>query len=145
MITGALIIAASIEPQAGQDMTKAVPLIAVIDDDESVREAIENLMKWLGLRSQAFSSAIDFLASGRIEEISCIIADVHMPRMSGIEMRKRMVELGHRVPTILITAFPNEADRARAVADGVICYLSKPFDNNDLIDCIRSVLNLSPG
>ena len=119
---------------------KTKPLIAIVDDDESVREATEALMKALGFRVQAFPSALDFLASPCLGNSFCVIADVNMPQMSGVEMHRRLVELGHHIPTILITGYPDEKVRARALADGVIGYLSKPFDEDALLQCVRSAL-----
>ena len=115
-------------------------LITIVDDDQSVREAVEGLIESLGFRVRTFQSARDFLASADIDDTSCMIADVHMPQMSGVELHRRLGELGHDIPTILITAFTNESVRERALADGVICYLIKPFDDNALIRCVHSAL-----
>jgi FixJ family two-component response regulator len=115
-------------------------LISIVDDDQSVREALQDLIDSLGFRVHAFPSAIDFLASADIRTTTCMIADVHMPQMSGIELYRRLTELGHAIPTILITAYPNDSVRDRALADGVICYLTKPFDDNALVRCVQSAL-----
>src|SRR5271156_5463492 len=115
-------------------------LISIVDDDESVREALKGLMRSLGFTIEAFPSALDFLASPRIHDTSCLIADVHMPLMSGVELHGRLVETGHAIPTILITAYPDETVRARVLNEGVICSLSKPFDEDDLLACVRSAL-----
>jgi FixJ family two-component response regulator len=115
-------------------------LVSVVDDDESVRESIAGLLNWLGLRVKAFSTALEFLASPELSNSSCVIADVHMPQMTGIELYGRVRALGHDVPTILITAFPDDEARTHALAAGVVCYLSKPFDKDDLIGCIRTAL-----
>ena len=120
---------------------KTKPLISIIDDDESVREAIAGLMNWLGFGVRTFASAIEFLSSPDVAGSSCIIADIQMPRMSGIELHTRLTQLGYAIPTILITAYPNEAVRERVLAEGVICYLSKPFDKDTLIECISSAIN----
>ena len=114
--------------------------IAVIDDDVSVREAVAGLMESLGFKVHTFPSAMDFLASADCRYISCIIADVHMPPMSGIELHRRLSELGHTIPTILITAYPNDRVRNRALADGVAGYLTKPFEDDALIGCVHSAL-----
>jgi FixJ family two-component response regulator len=97
-------------------------------------------MKSFGYRAQAFPSAADFLASPGIDETACMIADINMPQMTGVELRRHLLKLGYAIPTILITAYPNEQIRVRALADGVICYLTKPFDDNVLLNCVRSVL-----
>jgi FixJ family two-component response regulator len=120
--------------------SKTKPLVSIVDDDESCREAIAGLMKWLGCGVQTFASAVEFLASPDVKVSSCVITDVQMPEMSGIELHRRLTELGYAIPTILITAYPNESARDRALADGVVCYLSKPFDNDALLDCVRSAL-----
>jgi FixJ family two-component response regulator len=115
-------------------------LISVVDDDQSVREALEALMDSLGFRVRAFQSAMDFLSSGDIENTSCLIADVQMPHMSGVDLYRRLAELGHAVPTILITAYPNDSVRDRCLADGVMAYLIKPFDDGVLIGCVHAAL-----
>ena len=97
-------------------------------------------MKSLGFGARTFSSAADFLASPGVEDTSCMVVDINMPHMTGIELHRRLIELGYAIPTILITAYPDEDTRARALADGAICYLVKPFDDEDLLHCIRSAL-----
>jgi FixJ family two-component response regulator len=115
-------------------------LISVIDDDESVREATRGLLRSFGFVVQTFPSAQDFLQSLRLQETSCLIADIHMPVMTGVELHARLVELGHTIPTILITAYPDECLRARALNDGVTCHLAKPFGADDLLRCVRQAL-----
>jgi FixJ family two-component response regulator len=101
---------------------------------------MEGLIESLGFRVRAFQSAVEFLASPDITATSCMIADVHMPQMSGLELHRRLTDQGHAVPTILITAYPNDGDRDRALADGVVGYLIKPFDDDALIACVHSAL-----
>jgi FixJ family two-component response regulator len=115
-------------------------MISIVDDDESIREATEARMKSLGFGARTFSSALDFLASPGIEDTSCMVADIHMPQMTGVELHRRLIDLGYAIPTILITAYPDEDVRARALADGVICYLVKPFEDEDLLHCIHLAL-----
>jgi len=115
-------------------------LISIVDDDESFREAMTSLMKSLGFEVEAFSSAEDFLASPRLDSTSCLIADVHMPTTSGIELHRQLVASGRTIPVILITAYPDDNVRARALAAGVICYLSKTFDDDALLGFVRSAL-----
>jgi FixJ family two-component response regulator len=116
------------------------PLISIVDDDESVREAIAGLMHWLGLRVQTFESAVEFLGSPVLADSSCVITDVQMPYMTGIELHKRLTELGYAIPLIIVTAYPNEVVRDRVLADGVLGYLTKPFDKDALIECVRTAL-----
>ena len=102
-------------------------------------------MKSLGFGARTFSSAADFLASPCIEDTSCMVVDINMPDMTGIELHRRLIDRGYAIPTILITAYPDEAVRKRVLADGVVCYLVKPFDDEDLLHCIRMALGDSDG
>ncbi len=117
------------------------PVISIVDDDESVREATKGLMKAVGFIAEAFPGAEDFLRSGRRHDTSCLIADVQMPGMSGLELHSRLAASGKPIPTILITAYPDERVRERALRAGVICYLTKPFNEDELLGCIRSALD----
>ena len=122
-------------------MQKINQLISVIDDDESVREAVKGLMKSLGYSAEAFASAEEFLESRQVPRTSCLIADVQMPGMTGLELHRHLVASGKTIPTILITAYPDDSMRVRALEDGVVGYLSKPFNENDLLACIHSSLS----
>jgi len=115
-------------------------LLSVVDDDESFRESMKRLMRSLGYTVEAFSSAADFLASPRLVETACLIADVHMPAMTGLELYRRLIEAGHAIPTILVTAYPNDVDRARALDDGAFGYLRKPVDHQHLVRCLHAAL-----
>jgi FixJ family two-component response regulator len=115
-------------------------LITIVDDDEDVREAIRELMRAMGFAAEAFSSAEEFLQSGHVSRTACLIADVNMPGMSGLDLYYRLTELGNVVPTILITAYPADAVRSLALAAGVIKYLTKPFAEADLVDGVRIAL-----
>jgi FixJ family two-component response regulator len=117
--------------------------IAVVDDDESVRQALTGLMKSLGYRAAAFRSAEEFLNLKSGFSAACLIADVQMPGMTGPELYDRLVASGERIPTILITAHPNETVRRRALNAGVQCFLTKPFSEEDLLECIGRALALS--
>ena len=112
-------------------------VIAIIDDDESVRVTTGSLVRSLGHLVHAFASAEDFLHSGRIGDFSCVIADVQMPGMSGVQLQDHLRSQGYGVPFIFFTAFPDERTRARAMAAGAICYLTKPFDADNLIQCLE--------
>ena len=117
-------------------------VIAIVDDDQSVREALTSLVRSLGYVAMAFECAEDLLKSKRRRSFSCMIADVQMPGMTGIELHNRLVASGEPIPTILITAFPEERARERALQAGVTCYLTKPFSEDDLLACIRSSFRL---
>jgi FixJ family two-component response regulator len=116
-------------------------LISIVDDDQLFRESMRKLVMLLGYPVVEFSSATDFLKSHLLPQTACLVTDVHMPGMSGVELHRRLIKLGYAIPTILITAYPDEAVRDQALKDGVICYLSKPVDDLDLERCICSALN----
>jgi FixJ family two-component response regulator len=115
-------------------------LISVVEDDRYFRDSMRRLMRSLGYPVEVFPSAADFLASPRRVQTSCLICDVQMPAISGIALHKSLVDAGRPIPTILVTAYPNDIDRARALNDGVICYLSKPIDETLLTQCLREAL-----
>ena len=121
------------------DMMKKV-LVSVVDDDQFCRESMCRLLRSLGYAADFFSSAAEFLASPRLVETACLIADVQMPVMTGLELYRRLIDTGHAIPTILVTAFPNDVDRARALNDGVMCYLRKPVEEERLTRCVREAL-----
>jgi FixJ family two-component response regulator len=120
-------------------MSKA-SLVSVVEDDQFFRESMQRLMRSLGYTVEAFASAADFLASPCVVETTCLIADVHMPAMTGVELYRHLVNAGYAIPTILVTAYPDDVDRAQAVKDGVVCYLRKPIDETHLIRCLREAL-----
>jgi FixJ family two-component response regulator len=115
-------------------------VIAIVDDDQSVREALTSLVRSLGYRALAFECGEDLLKSKRRGSVSCLVADVQMPGMTGLELHQRLSASGQPIPTILITAYPDDGVRERALAAGVIGYLSKPFEEDDLLACVRSAL-----
>ena len=118
-----------------------VPVISIIDDDVSVRIAISRLVRSLGYLAHAFASADEFLKSQHVNDTWCVIADVQMPGMTGIELQEAYcTPRVSSVPIIFITAFPEESIRARALKDGAVGFLSKPFDGTKLIECIDSAL-----
>jgi len=117
------------------------PLISIVDDDRVVREAIESLVTSLGFLACTFPSAQAFLQSPLVAETSCLISDVQMPDINGLELQGRLTDLGLSIPTIFITAYPNDAVRARVLEAGAICFLHKPFDGQSLIQCIDNALN----
>jgi FixJ family two-component response regulator len=115
-------------------------LVSIVDDDQPFRESMRKLVMLLGYTVEEFPSAADFLASRLLPETACLVADVHMPEMTGVELHERLINLGYAIPTILVTAYPDEAVRDRALEDGVVCYLSKPVDDEELERCLHSAL-----
>ena len=115
-------------------------LVSIVEDDRYFRESMRRLMRSLGYPVEVFSSATDFLASPRLLETACLIADVQMPAMSGLDLHRSLVAAGQAIPTILVTAYPNDVDRARALNAGVVCYLAKPIDGTLLTGCLREAL-----
>lgn len=121
------------------------PIISVVDDDASVRTATARLLRALGFSAHAFASAQDFLSSPRLLKTSCLIADVEMPGMSGLELQEYLVTNGYNTPMIFITAFPEERIRERAMEAGAVDFLSKPFDEPRLLDCVHRALKRHEG
>jgi FixJ family two-component response regulator len=116
------------------------PLIAIVDDDESVRVAMGGMVESFGYAPVTFESANDFLKSDKLPDASCLILDVQMPGMSGLELHSQLMASGRRIPTIFVTAFPDKRVRDRAMRAGGVCFLSKPFGRNDLLGCIEAAL-----
>jgi FixJ family two-component response regulator len=121
----------------GASVTVTSVVISIVDDDESVREAMARLMKSHGYLVQTFDSGASLLNSEHRADANCLIADVQMPGMTGLELYDRLVAGGAPIPTILITAHPDEAVRLRALRAGVLCYLTKPINEDDLLGCVH--------
>lgn len=115
-------------------------LISIVDDDQSFRDSMRRLIKSLGYTVAVFSSAAEFLASPRLDATHCLVADIHMPDMTGVELYGHLVRSGHRIPTILVTAYPDEDDQQLMLRRGVECYLRKPLEEAALIACLRSAV-----
>ena len=116
------------------------PLIAIVDDDAMICEATKDLVEAFGFNARTFTSAGEFLSSDCVLDASCLIADVQMPGINGLQLHQKLVATGRRIPVIFITAFPDERVRKRALGAGAVCYMSKPFDGESLLSCIRSAL-----
>ena len=112
-------------------------LISIVDDDQSFRDSMRRLLKSHGYTVAVFPSAAEFLASTQLPATACLVADIHMPVMTGAELYRHLIATGHAIPTILITAHPEEGVRQRMLSLGVGCYLHKPLDEAVLIDCLR--------
>lgn len=117
-----------------------MPMISIIDDDEEVRVATENLIQSYGLEAQTFASAEEFLRSPLVGRTDCLITDVQMPGMSGIDLQAALLARGHRIPVIFITAFPEERLRRQAEASGALGFLSKPFDTGALMGFVAAAI-----
>jgi FixJ family two-component response regulator len=122
---------------------RSASLISIVDDDEEIREATKGLVRSLGYQAATFASAEEFLQSSSVECTSCLIADVQMPGLSGIDLQSRLIAEGVNMPTIFITAFPEESTRLRAMTAGAIGYLGKPFTEDNLLKCLDTVLGSS--
>jgi len=123
----------------------AITTISIVDDDESVREAIESLMKSVGYIAKVFPSAGDFLSSGHLDDTGCLILDVQMPGMSGLELQDRLVASKSQVPIIFISAHCDADARARALKAGAVGFLQKPFSEDALLNAIKLSLMIDTG
>ena len=119
---------ACVTPFARIGTLSSAPIVSIVDDDESVRVATTKLVRVHGFMAHGFASAEEFLQSPRAKETSCLITDVRMPGMSGVDLQSHLIAQGRRVPVIFITAFPEEGSQKRALAAGAVCFLTKPFD-----------------
>jgi FixJ family two-component response regulator len=122
-------------------------LITIVDDDDTVRTAIESLVRSLGFATRAFASADSFLRSGSMSETQCLILDVQMPNMGGVELQDHLSRLGFDIPIIFITAYPDETVRARVLHAGAVCFLHKPFEvhGQRFVDCLHEALKRHKG
>jgi FixJ family two-component response regulator len=136
----------SVSPNAARgfrscQVPNARPIVAIVDDDNAVGNAIEVLMRSVGLIAKAFSSGEEFLRSPELSRTGCLVVDYDMPKMSGLDLHNNLSRSGNEIPTVLITAYPSDDIRARALKAGIICYLAKPFDESDLLNCIQAALD----
>jgi FixJ family two-component response regulator len=116
------------------------PLVAIVDDDKSIRNATQDLLKSAGFATATFKDAESFLSSASRTRAACLVADMKMPRMTGLELYKVLVASGHGIPTVIITAHPEELTQARAREAGITCYLTKPFAPDELLECVREAV-----
>jgi FixJ family two-component response regulator len=115
-------------------------LISIVEDDRFVRESMRRLMASLGYRVEVFPSADAFLVSPCLAETALLIADIYMPAMTGLELYRNLINSGRPIPTILMTSYPDADVEARALSEGIVCYLRKPLDTRHLVCCIRTAL-----
>ena len=114
--------------------------VAIVDDDESIRAALQGFMKEAGLPAQAFASAEEFLGNGELNQVGCLVADIRMPGMSGLELQARLNAERHKIPTVFITAHGDASMRMQALRAGAVEFLAKPFDEEVLLDCVRAAM-----
>jgi len=120
-------------------------MVSIVDDDPLAREGIKELVESLGYKALAFVSAQDFLQSGAIAETGCLITDLQMPGLNGLELQERLQAGGYDTPVILITAYPDEKHRGRAMSAGAIGFLSKPFEEQSLLECLSIAMKRPNG
>jgi FixJ family two-component response regulator len=117
------------------------PLVAIVDDDKSIRDTTKDLLESAGIAAVTFASASLFLKSRRMKSISCLVADMRMPEMTGLELHLHLTAANHAIPTILMTAYPDERVRAQALKANVTCFLAKPFAADEFLACVRRALS----
>jgi FixJ family two-component response regulator len=117
-----------------------LPIVCIIDDDASVRVAVERIARSMDLAAYTFESCRNFLESPQLVNASCIIADVQMPGMSGLELQRTLKTRGMNIPLIFITAYPDDKLRRQALDEGAVCFLNKPFQGTAIIECIERAL-----
>jgi len=116
-------------------------LISIVDDDESMREAIQSLLRSVGFRAKTFASGEQFLQSDQIENTACLILDVRMPGMSGLDLQRRLMATQCRIPIVFVTAHGEEEARSRALQEGAVDFLLKPFSEEALLNAIQAALH----
>lgn len=119
------------------------PTISIVDDDAPVREAIRRLIKSVGMDARAYASAEDFLNSNHAQDASCLILDVQMPGMSGLELQQRLLDSGSQIPIIFVSAHSDDRIRNQALGAGAVGFLFKPFSEEALVDALHAALGLS--
>jgi FixJ family two-component response regulator len=124
-------------------LLNSAAIISIVDDDESMRSALKSLMASLGLKAHAFASAEQFLQSQRLDDTACLITDLQMPGLNGIELQNLLLAQGRHIPIIFVTAFAEEPMRARALKAGALGFLSKPFESQTLAALIEKAIDTS--
>jgi FixJ family two-component response regulator len=134
-------LASLLNKRIGRSVVLKGPLIAIIDDDKSMRDTTRDLLESAGFSAVTFASAARLLKSQRLHRVSCLIADMRMPKMTGLELHQHLVASNRAIPTILMTAYPEERMRAQAMKANVVCYLAKPFEAEELLNCVRRAIH----
>jgi FixJ family two-component response regulator len=136
------------DSDGGEGKTFEAPLVSVVDDDDLVRRSIQRLLHSCGLRAEAFASAEDFLQSGRVAETGCLLLDVSMPGMDGLELQRRLAETGWLIPIVFLSARASEEEERQAIRAGAVNFLRKPVSKEVLLAALRAALvrpNNEPG
>lgn len=120
-----------------------IPLISIVDDDAALRNSLDDLIQSIGFRTQGFASAEAFMSSNQACDTACLILDVRMPGMSGLDLQRQMVATNWRIPIIFVTSHANDDARARALKAGAVAFLYKPFREEELLDAIDAALKRS--
>ena len=116
------------------------PLVAIVDDDESIRITTKDLLESAGFSAVVYARAASLLKSRRLSQVSCLIADMRMPKMTGLELHQHLVASNRAIPTIFMTAYADERAQSQAIKANVVCYLLKPFAADELLACVRRAL-----
>jgi FixJ family two-component response regulator len=119
-------------------------MVAVVDDDESIQRSLPKALQSVGLLAMSFVSAEEFLSCGRLDEVGCLITDLRMPGMSGLELQEKLAQDGRRIPVVFVTAHGDARERARAMRAGALAFLDKPFDDNLLLEIVCKVIKPDP-
>ena len=127
--------------RTGESQVSETALISIVDDDESMREAIQSLLRSVGFRAKTFASGEQFLQSDQIENTACLILDVRMPGMSGLDLQRRLMATQCRIPIVFVTAHGEEEARSRALQEGAVDFLLKPFSEEALLNAIQAALH----
>jgi FixJ family two-component response regulator len=130
------------DAEDSKDETVQRPLVAVVDDDESVRAALGSLFRSMGFRTELFGGGEEFLGSTNLRDFSCLILDVQMPGMDGLELQRRLAAASHPIPIVFITAYGDGNTRAQALRGGAVSFLSKPFSEDALLDAVQSAVEV---
>jgi FixJ family two-component response regulator len=130
-----------VDKRIGRSVVLKGPLVAIVDDDKSMRDTTRDLLESAGLPAATFASAARLLKSRRLHRVSCLIADMRMPKMTGLELHQHLAASNHAIPTILMTAYPDERVQAQAMKANVVCYLAKPFEAEELLNCVRRAIH----
>ena len=130
-----------VDKRIGRSVVLKGPLVAIVDDDKSMRDTTRDLLESAGLPAATFASAARLLKSRRLHRVSCLIADMCMPEMTGLELQQHLAASNHAIPTILMTAYLDERVRAQAMKANVVCYLAKPFEAEELLHCVRCAIH----